>query len=82
MLYLVYTKRSVLIIKFPASCHLGMQRGCIVVPNPHLFIAIVSFKSRGWHCNATKLHFEMVALRKSSDQNKSIGVNYIVTQNY
>ena len=30
-----------------------------------------------WHCNATTSHFKMATRRKSSDQNKSLGLNYI-----
>ena len=33
------------------------RRNCVAVPDPNSFIAIVSIKSRDWHCNANTLHF-------------------------
>ena len=52
-----------------------MWRVMVAVPDPNSFIAFVFIKSRDWHRYTS--HFKMVAHRKFSDQNKSLGVNCI-----
>ena len=63
---------------FSISSVFQMFRSCVAVPEPHSFIAIIFIKSRDWHYNAYTSHFKMVACRKFNDQNKTLGVNYIV----
>ena len=75
--YTNHAKLFVLSNEFLVGHHLEMWHSCIVVPDPHSFIAIVFIKSRDWHCNSHTSHFKMSACRKFNDQNKSLGRSYI-----